>query len=75
MYVAWHVRVFIYFYFQGVTIADIDEYTAKTAIRELQGEFGEEKLLFVKTDISNKKEFEGMSILQKLFPGNNIAWL
>ncbi|KAF5305621.1 hypothetical protein FQR65_LT07702 [Abscondita terminalis] len=42
---------------RGVTIADINEKLAAQVLKELIKEYGEDKVLFVKVDVSNKNEF------------------
>lgn len=52
-------QLFVYFYLQGVTIADINCEFGKSALEEIRKEFGPNKAIFVKTDVTNKKQFDG----------------
>ncbi|CAH0557984.1 unnamed protein product [Brassicogethes aeneus] len=43
---------------KAVTIADVNEALGDNALLEVKKEFGENRAIFVKTDVSNKEEFE-----------------
>ncbi|KAK4876770.1 hypothetical protein RN001_009276 [Aquatica leii] len=43
---------------KGVTIADVNEERGLLVLDEIKKEFGEDKVLFVKTDVSDKNQFE-----------------
>ncbi|XP_045478439.1 15-hydroxyprostaglandin dehydrogenase [NAD(+)]-like [Harmonia axyridis] len=43
---------------KGVSIADINQEIGKKVCNELQKKFGSNKVIFVKTDVSDKKSFE-----------------
>lgn len=46
-------------YLQGATIADINEGFGNKALEEIKKEFGPNKAIYVKTDVTNKQDFEG----------------
>ncbi|KAF2903435.1 hypothetical protein ILUMI_02741 [Ignelater luminosus] len=43
---------------KGVTLADINEKFGKSAVQELEKEFEETRILYIKTDVLNKQQFE-----------------
>ncbi|KAF5299865.1 hypothetical protein FQA39_LY11402 [Lamprigera yunnana] len=43
---------------KGVTIADINVELGTKLLKELQSQFGKEKVIFVQLDVSNRKQFE-----------------
>lgn len=47
------------FWFKGVTVADVNDDFGKKALEEIQKEFGPNKAIYVKTDVTNKEQFEG----------------
>uniref|UniRef100_A0A6P7F033 15-hydroxyprostaglandin dehydrogenase [NAD(+)]-like n=1 Tax=Diabrotica virgifera virgifera TaxID=50390 RepID=A0A6P7F033_DIAVI len=47
---------------KGVTIADIDVKVGEHAVEELNKEFGATKAIFIKTDVTNKDNFEAAFI-------------
>lgn len=51
--------------FQAVTLADIDEAAGKVALEDLTLEFGENRTLFVKADVTNQEQFEGFTTNKK----------
>ncbi|XP_069687845.1 15-hydroxyprostaglandin dehydrogenase [NAD(+)]-like [Periplaneta americana] len=42
---------------KGVAVCDINVTEGEKAVRQMQKEFGEEKAIFIKTDVTNKEEF------------------
>lgn len=45
---------------QGVTIVDLNESNGQTAVKELTEEFGPNRVIFVKTDVTKQDQFEGI---------------
>ncbi|XP_074025934.1 15-hydroxyprostaglandin dehydrogenase [NAD(+)] isoform X1 [Leptinotarsa decemlineata] len=43
---------------KGVTLADVNENFGKTALDEIEKEFGKERAIFVKTDVTVREDFE-----------------
>ncbi|XP_045478445.1 15-hydroxyprostaglandin dehydrogenase [NAD(+)]-like [Harmonia axyridis] len=43
---------------RGVTIADVDQETGEKVVDELKREFGSHRVIFVKTDVSDKQSFQ-----------------
>lgn len=50
---------YLLFYFQGVTLADINDSASQNALDEIENEFGPNKAIYIHVDVSNKAEFEG----------------
>lgn len=46
-------------FFQGITVADINEKMGVQVTQKLKKKYGSNKVIFVKTDTSDKKSFEG----------------
>ncbi|KAJ8959632.1 hypothetical protein NQ318_021819 [Aromia moschata] len=51
----------IHFEPPGVTLADIDPQFGKTALMEIKKEFGANKAIFTKTDVTDIQQFEGLN--------------
>lgn len=49
--------------FQGVTLADINTSFGENALLDIEKEFGPNKAIFIETDVSNIKQFEGLYIV------------
>ncbi|KAF5288181.1 hypothetical protein FQA39_LY03949 [Lamprigera yunnana] len=43
---------------RGVTLADISRTNGENAVKEIKNEFGNEKVIFVKTDVADKSQYE-----------------
>ncbi|KAK9885291.1 hypothetical protein WA026_010785 [Henosepilachna vigintioctopunctata] len=56
---------------KGVTVADINDKTGRKALEDLEIKYGADKILFVKTDVSDKISFEN-AFKQTLERFNNI---
>ena len=52
---------------QGLCIADFNETTGNKTLRELAEEFGEDRVMFVKCDVTSQSEFEGNISCYSLF--------
>lgn len=48
---------------QGVTLADVNDTAGKTALEIIEKEFGKDKAIFIKTDVTNYAQFEGDIII------------
>jgi ribosomal protein S24E len=46
---------------QGVAMCDINVEKAESAIKHLETEFGKDRAIFLKTDVSKEVEIEGMT--------------
>ncbi|KAJ3662673.1 hypothetical protein Zmor_007011 [Zophobas morio] len=44
---------------RGVTLADINDYFGEKALEEIRKEFGPNKAIYVKTDVTNRESYEG----------------
>jgi len=44
---------------QNVAICDVDVQKGENAVRELQKEYGADRVIFIKTDVTNVAELEG----------------
>lgn len=42
-----------------MTLADVNENAGEEAVKEISNEFGPNKVLYVKTDVTNYEQFEG----------------
>lgn len=51
--------------FQAVTVADVNEEVGKQSLDALSTEFGPNKALFVKADVTDKNQFEGLQPLNE----------
>ncbi|PSN50784.1 15-hydroxyprostaglandin dehydrogenase [NAD(+)] [Blattella germanica] len=45
---------------KGVSVCDVNAMKGMIVIQELQEEFGKERVIFIKTDVTNEKEVEGI---------------
>lgn len=53
--------------FQGVAIADINSDLGVKVREELEQTFGSNRCIFIKTDVSNYKEFQGIDYILDYF--------
>lgn len=60
------LRAEIIFFLQAVTLADVSSEFGTEALKDVENEFGPNKAIFVKTDVTIYDQFEGICIL----PGN-----
>ena len=44
---------------QNVAVCDVDVRKGENAVRELQTEYGADRVIFIKTDVTNVAELEG----------------
>ena len=44
---------------QNVAVCDVDVRKGENAVRELQKEYGADRVIFIKTDVTNVAELEG----------------
>jgi hypothetical protein len=44
---------------QNVAVGDVDVRKGENAVRELQTEYGADRVIFIKTDVTNVAELEG----------------
>jgi len=44
---------------QNVAVCDVDVQKGENAVRELQTEYGADRVIFIKTDVTNVAELEG----------------
>ena len=44
---------------QGLSILDVNEETGEKAVQMFKDEFNDTNIIFIKADVSNKKEFDG----------------
>ena len=44
---------------QNVAVGDVDVRKGENAVRELQKEYGADRVIFIKTDVTNVAELEG----------------
>jgi hypothetical protein len=44
---------------QNVAVCDVDVPKGENAVRELQTEYGADRVIFIKTDVTNVAELEG----------------
>jgi hypothetical protein len=44
---------------QNVAVCDVDVRKGENAVRELQAEYGADRVIFIKTDVTNVFELEG----------------
>jgi len=46
-------------FLQNVAVCDVDVRKGEDAVRELQTEYGADRVIFIKTDVTNVAELEG----------------
>lgn len=44
---------------QNVAVCDVDVQKGENAVKELQTEYGADRVIFIKTDVTNAAELEG----------------
>jgi hypothetical protein len=44
---------------QNVAVCDVDVRNGENAVRELQSDYGADRVIFIKTDVTNVAELEG----------------
>lgn len=54
------------FDFQAVTIADLSEAQGNQTVREITEKYGPNRAIFVKTDVTNADQLEGMDVVCRL---------
>lgn len=60
---------------QAVTLAEVNKENGHNALKQLQDEFGSDRAIFVKTDVTDKGQFEGKIYIIFLFPIKNHLFL
>ena len=58
---------------QNVAVCDVDVQNGEIAVRELQKEYGADRVIFIKTDVTNVAELEGNVETIWIF-GNFLTW-
>lgn len=52
--------VFVFLVWQGITIADLDQKNGDKTVAEIEQKFGKGKAVFIKTDVTNAGQLEGI---------------
>ena len=58
---------------QNVAVCDVDVLKGENAVRELQTEYGADRVIFIKTDVTNVAELEG-NVETIWMIGNFLKW-
>jgi NADP-dependent 3-hydroxy acid dehydrogenase YdfG len=57
-----------------VAVCDVDVWKGENAVRELQTEYGADRVIFIKTDVTNVADLEG-NVENIRMLGNFVVWL
>lgn len=52
--------MFVFLVWQGITIADLDQKNGDKTVAEIEQKFGKGKAVFIKTDVTNAGQLEGI---------------